>query len=96
MRNIVGRTEVTVAWGIEWEVCVSFSTSILAVAYSAEIPECPARYCRCTWNIPRFGLEEIDLVQWCGVVRTRQESEEDQQDRCCHEEQAQKAQRYSF
>lgn len=97
MRNIVGRVEVTVAWGIEWEIWVRFSAVILAaISDSTEVPEGPTRRCRCTWDIPRVGLKEIDLVQRSVVVTPRQESEEDQQDGACHKEQAHKAQRRSF
>lgn len=68
MRDILGRIEVTVTWGIEWEVGVRCSTVILAISHSTKAPESPARCCWCAWDISCVGLEEVDLVQWSGVV----------------------------
>lgn len=96
MRDILGRVEVTVAWGVKWEVRMGVSAGIIAVAHPTEVPECPTREWRCTWDISRFRLHEVDFVQRIAVVCTSQQSEEDQQNRRCHEKQAREAQCCSY
>ena len=93
MRDIFGRVKVTMAWGVEWEIHMGLSAVTPAVGvHSTEVPECPSRDRCCAWDISRVCLEEVDLVQGITVAYTSQQSEEDQQNRSCHEKQARKAQ----
>lgn len=77
IRDVLGCIEVTVAWGVEWEIDMGFAAVILAICHSAEIPKGPARCCRGACNIACVDLEEVDLVQRRGVTSTGQKSQED-------------------
>lgn len=94
--NIVGRAEVTAAWGIEGEVGVR-ATAVTPTTggHIADVPEGPTRGCRGPWDVARVGLEEVDLIQGCAIARSAQECEENEQDGTGREEKAEEAQRHS-
>lgn len=69
MRHIVLGSKVAGARRVEGEIRVGFTTHVLAIGDTAQVPERPARGSRGTRDIAGVCLEEVDLIERGCITR---------------------------